>query len=72
MQIKDLIDLLKKYDSSTLVRITWEGTLQDLDDDEVYLSKDGVLLLDCDGAAYKKNFQSGQLSGKTGESNGEN
>ncbi len=52
--VKDLMEILQKYDSDTLVLGAWEGIATDIAD--VYLSRDQILLIDVDGAQDKEDY----------------
>ena len=56
----ELIKELMKY-PNVEVRVTWESTVDELNADEIYMSKDGIILIDGDDNSYKKLFISGQL-----------
>ena len=38
------------------VKITWEGITQNIEQDNIYLSKDGSLFIDADHNSYKNDF----------------
>ena len=60
--VRELINWLSEYPPDTPVRITWEGILRDVDNSTIYMSHDGVLLIDADGNLYKEDFQSGAMN----------
>ncbi len=64
MTVEELIERLKQYPANAEVRIVWESTVNNLNDDLIYISKDGVVLLDGDGGNDKAEFISGRYSAK--------
>ena len=54
MTVRELIEVLSKHDPDCRVVTTWESTIHDLDDDEVYLSADGDVVIDADANSYKE------------------
>lgn len=62
----ELIAELQKYPADVQVKITWETTVHAIKPENLYLSKDGVLLIDADDNNYKKDFESGELSAVDG------
>ncbi len=59
VKVKELIELLKSFPPDAEVKTTWENIVNELDADEVYMSADGVLLIDADANSYKEHFVSG-------------
>jgi hypothetical protein len=52
--VRDLIFALAKYaETNPRVVTTWESTIHDLDEDQIYLSADGDLVIDADANSYK-------------------
>ena len=59
MTVRDLIAALSKHaDANPRVITTWETTIHDLDEDQVYLSADGEVVIDADANSYKKQIMS--------------
>lgn len=60
----ELIGELRKFPQGIEVKVTWEGTVHSIEPDNLYMSKDGILLIDADyhSDLYKKMFQSGELA----------
>lgn len=62
MTIRELAAVLAKHieagASDVEVFVTWEATIHQLDDDEVYLSADGDLVIDGDANVYKDRITS--------------
>lgn len=57
MTVLDLITALSKHmDANPRVITTWETTIHDLDEDQIYLSADGDLVIDADANSYKKQI----------------
>ena len=57
MTVRELIAALSKHaDANPRVIITWETTVHDIDEDEIYLSADGDLVIDADANSYKEDF----------------
>jgi len=56
INVKDLIEILKKYPQDMKVITTWEGIFHALKEENIYESKDGYLFFDCDDNFYKKDF----------------
>lgn len=60
LNIGELIKELSKYPPASLVLITWEGTTQGIEEDEVYQLPSGTVMLDADANFYKDSFVSGE------------
>ena len=57
MTVRELIDALSKYaDANPSVIVTWETTVHEIDEDQVYLSADGDVVIDADANAYKEKI----------------
>jgi len=56
INVKDLIEILKKYPQDMKVITTWEDSHHVLKEENIYESKDGYLFFDCDDNFYKKDF----------------
>lgn len=57
MTVSELIDALSKHaDANQRVVVTWEGTVHDVDEDQIYLSADGDVVIDADANAYKEQI----------------
>lgn len=56
MTVEELIKELQKYPAQTKVMVTWEGKTEVIDSENIYLSKDRILLIDADNNFYKKRF----------------
>ena len=61
MKVSDLVKLLRKYQDASVVKVTWEGQVIPIDPENIYLSADGVLLIDADDNCYKYDFESGNM-----------
>ena len=57
MTVGELRDVLAAHPDETLVACTWEGIIVGMGAENVYLSSDGLLLLDSDGNYYKSQWQ---------------
>jgi hypothetical protein len=64
MTVKELIRELKKFSSDLEVKATWESVIVELNPDNFYVSKDGILLIDADGNSYKEKYTSGIMKAK--------
>jgi hypothetical protein len=58
--VGELIEVLKEFDPKTPIKVTWEGTIQTLFKDSLYLSYNNVLMIDADNNDYKEVFQLGK------------
>lgn len=56
MTVRELIAVLSKHDADRRVIVTWETTIHDLDEDQIYLSADGDVVIDADANAYKERI----------------
>lgn len=56
MTVHELIAALSKHDPDRRVVVTWETTIHDLDEDQVYLSADGDVVIDGDANSYKERI----------------
>lgn len=56
MTVKEVKDLLNKYNDNTKVFITWESTVNSICKREFYIATTGSLYLDADGNYYKREF----------------
>jgi hypothetical protein len=56
MTVRELMAALSKHDADRRVVVTWETTIHDLDEDQVYLSADGDVVIDGDGNSYKERI----------------
>jgi hypothetical protein len=54
--VAELIAELQKLDQDARIVITWESVLRDITPDHVYVSRDGVAMLDGDDNFYKASF----------------
>ena len=68
MKVSELVGILlsklRQYGDRE-VEITWEGTWNTLDRRDIYLSKDGILLLDADNCSYKKDYAANPMEGES-------
>ncbi len=55
--VGELIEALKEFDPKTPFKVTWEGTIQTLFKDSLYLSCNNYLMIDADNNDYKEVFQ---------------
>lgn len=66
MTVRELIELLKTKPQEVQVIVTWEGTAHPIEDDSapggsnVYMSHDGVLVIDADGCQDKEEIMTGK------------
>ena len=59
MTVRELIAVLSKHaDANPRVITTWETTIHDLDEDQIYLSADGDVVIDADANSYKQQITS--------------
>ena len=59
MKISEMIDVLEssmQLHGDIGINVTWEGTLHEIDECNIYLSKEGVLYIDADENFYKNEF----------------
>ncbi len=56
MTVRELVAALSKHEPDRRVVVTWETTIHDVDEDQIYLSADGDVVIDGDGNSYKKNI----------------
>lgn len=57
MTVRELIFVLTKYaETNPRVVTTWETTIHDLDEDQIYLSADGDIVIDADANSYKERI----------------
>lgn len=57
MTVRELIAVLSKYaDVNPRVIVTWETTIHEVDEDQVYLSADDDVVIDADANAYKEKI----------------
>lgn len=57
MTVRELIAALSKHvDANPRVVVTWETTIHNVDEDAVYLSADGDLVIDADANNYKEQI----------------
>ena len=57
MKVKELIALLKKYDSNAVVLGAFEGVFVDLQENNFYSGNNHLLLIDFDSAYYKGKWE---------------
>lgn len=57
MKVAEIIAILQGYDPNLNIQITWESTLNEIQRDNIYLSKWGNLLIDADENWYKKDYE---------------
>jgi len=56
MKVSELIAELQKYPQDAMALVTWEKTVHHISADGIYVSKDGMLLIDGDRNLYKDVF----------------
>lgn len=59
MRISKLIETLEKRldkHGDREVEVTWESIVVSIEQDSIYLAKEGILLIDADGNFYKEGF----------------
>lgn len=61
MNRDELVAELMKY-PNVEVKVTWESITRDILSDNLYMSKDGILLIDGDRNSHKTDFVSGRLT----------
>jgi hypothetical protein len=55
--VRELIAALSKHvEANPEVLTTWETTFHTIDEDQIYLSADGDLVIDADANAYKEQI----------------
>jgi len=59
MKVKGLIKLLQGHNQEVEILITWEGIFTDIEDDNIYIAKNGKVVIDADGNFYKKRIKQG-------------
>jgi hypothetical protein len=64
VKVSELRDLLNKFPQDAPVAFTYESVVSHLDEDEVYMSKDGVLMF---GSEYREEFESGEWPARKNE-----
>lgn len=52
LTVAELINVLRTFPQGARVKVTWEGVVRSLDADNVYMSDDGVMLIDGDENFY--------------------
>jgi hypothetical protein len=57
LTVKQLIEILKKYPCDMKVMTTWESTVHELKEENIYETCTGKLYLDAYENFYKKEFQ---------------
>lgn len=60
MNIKELIQILKRHDENMNVVCTWETVITEIEDDCIYKAQDH-LVIDADWNSYKNEFIEGTL-----------
>lgn len=69
MTVRELIAVLSKHaEANPPVLVTWETTIHTLDEDQIYLSADGDLIIDADSNSYKEQIMT--IKGWTREGEG--
>ncbi len=61
MTVKELIKKLQEFDQKANVCYTWESVVESIEEEDVYLSFDGVVMI---GNEYRIEFISGDFSTK--------
>lgn len=56
MTVRELIAELSKHNPDRRVVVTWETTIHNVDEDQVYLSADGDVVIDADANSYKERI----------------
>lgn len=57
MTVRDLIAVLSKHAAENPdVLVTWETAFHTIDEDQIYLSADGDLIIDADANNYKERI----------------
>lgn len=54
--VRQLITAMERLPCDADVEITWEGTLRSIDEDNIYVSKLGVVIIDADCNHYKESL----------------
>lgn len=63
LTVGEVISALQRYPPDTRVRGTWETTTRDVD--SIYITADGIVLIDVDEGTYREIFE---VEGRSGES----
>lgn len=58
MKVSEIVELLKRYPQEVPICFTWESVVETIDEDDVYLSSDGVVMI---GSDFKEEFESGKM-----------
>jgi hypothetical protein len=61
MTVAELIELLKTFPQDAPIAYTYESVVDVFGKDEIYLSKDGVVII---GSEYREEFESGKWSAR--------
>ena len=62
MKVSELIEFLKReFPQDAPVAFTWEGVVEPIEKNNIYLSGDGVVMI---GSDYRKEFEGGAWSAR--------
>lgn len=56
MTVRELIASLSKHQPDAEVLVTWESTFHQVDEDQIYVSADGDVMIDADANSYKEQI----------------
>lgn len=57
MTVGELISVLKKFPEDTRIACTWESTIRSIDEENIYESRFGCILIDSDYNYYKDSYE---------------
>lgn len=57
MKVKELIEILKSYDSEMKCVFTWESIVRNFEEENIYHGNENYLLFDADNNFYKKLYE---------------
>ena len=58
--VSALIRCMNEHSPKAKVKVTWEGITREIDEESIYVTPCGTVLIDGDGNDYKKAFLSGK------------
>ncbi len=61
LNVSQLIEVLKKFPQDAPIAFTWETVVEPIYEDDIYVSKDGVVMI---GTDYQDDFSSGAMSAR--------
>jgi hypothetical protein len=57
LTVEQLIECLKKYPKNMRCFFTWESVFRSIEEENIYVGKENILLLDADFNEYKDEFE---------------